>query len=83
MLSTIRAARTLRRQRMPFEEIRAVLTANDPAVVHHYLELHAERLDEWVAEERRRLASIEGAITEERVGMGGRQRRSEGPLVQA
>jgi DNA-binding transcriptional MerR regulator len=61
--SALRAARALRRQRMPFEEIRALLAADDPMVVHRYLELHRERLDEWVADQRRNLASIEAAFT--------------------
>jgi DNA-binding transcriptional MerR regulator len=61
--SALRAARALRRQRMPLEEIRAMLAADDPMVVHRYLELHRERLDEWVADQRRNLASIEAAFT--------------------
>jgi hypothetical protein len=48
---------------MPLEEIRAMLAADDPMVVHRYLELHRERLDEWVADQRRNLASIEAAFT--------------------
>jgi hypothetical protein len=62
-VSALRAARALRRQRMPLEEIRAMLSADDPMVVHRYLELHRERLDEWVADQRRNLASIEAAFT--------------------
>lgn len=51
------AAVALRRQKMPLDEIRAVLTTQDPAVVGRYLELHAERFDEWVAEQRRVLVA--------------------------
>jgi DNA-binding transcriptional MerR regulator len=53
------ARRILRRQGMPPQEIRAVLAADDPLVVRRLLELHRERLDEWLAEQQRLLASIE------------------------
>jgi DNA-binding transcriptional MerR regulator len=56
--------RALRRQKMPLDEIRAILNAHDPDIVGRYLELHAERLDEWVAEQRRVLVSLERSITE-------------------
>src|ERR1700741_3076728 len=39
------AAHLLRRCQMPQDEIRWVLTAEDPAVVHMILELHRERLE--------------------------------------
>jgi DNA-binding transcriptional MerR regulator len=58
------AVRALRRQKMPLDEIRAILNAHDPAIVGRYLELHAERLDEWVAEQRRVLVSLERSLTE-------------------
>ena len=44
-----KAARVLLRQDMPLGEVRAVLEAADPAVVHRYLELHRERLEEQIA----------------------------------
>ena len=47
---------------MPSEEIRAVLAADDPAIVRRYLELHRERMEEWLAEERRILGSLEEAL---------------------
>ena len=56
----LRAAAILRRQRMPAEEIRAVLSAGDPAIVRRYLELHGERLEEWLEGQRRALESVEG-----------------------
>jgi hypothetical protein len=59
-LAELRAAAILRRQRMPAGEIRAVLAAGDPAIVRRYLELHGERLEEWLAGQRRVLESIEG-----------------------
>jgi DNA-binding transcriptional MerR regulator len=53
------ARRILRRQGMPPREIRAVLAASDPLVVRRLLELHRERLGEWVEEQQRLIASIE------------------------
>jgi DNA-binding transcriptional MerR regulator len=53
------ARRILRRQGMPPREIRAVLAANDPLVVRRLLELHRERLGEWLEEQQRLIASIE------------------------
>src|SRR5687768_8379601 len=44
------ARRILRRQGMPSREIRAILEANDPLVVRRLLELHRERLEEWLEE---------------------------------
>jgi hypothetical protein len=58
------AVTALRRQGMPRDEISAVLAANDPAVIRRYLELHQERLEEWVAEQRRTLARIERWLAE-------------------
>lgn len=59
-----RAASTLTRQEMPGEEIRAVLAAHDPETVRRYLELHRERLEERLAEQRRTLADVERFLTE-------------------
>ena len=61
---TIRATtarRILRRQGMPPREIRAVLAADDPLVGRRLLELHRERLGEWLEEQRRLVSSIERA----------------------
>ena len=55
------AAEVLRRCQMPEDEIRWVLTAEDPAVVHMILELHRERLEEELAERRRTLLALEGS----------------------
>jgi hypothetical protein len=54
------ARRILRRQGMPRREIRAVLAADDPLVVRRLLELHRERLEEWLEAQQRLLANIEG-----------------------
>ena len=54
----------LRRCQMPLDEIRWVLTADDPAVVHMILELHRERLEEELAERRKALGELEARLTE-------------------
>jgi hypothetical protein len=43
---------------MPVGEIRAVLTTDDPVVVRRHLELHQERLQEWVSDQQRMLATV-------------------------
>jgi DNA-binding transcriptional MerR regulator len=53
------ARRILRRQGMPPKEIRAVLAADDPLVVRRLLELHRERLEEWLEEQERLVVCIE------------------------
>jgi hypothetical protein len=60
--SALHVARTLRHQRMPFAEIRAILTTDDPVVIRRYLELHRERLREWFEEERGTLVDLEHEI---------------------
>jgi DNA-binding transcriptional MerR regulator len=59
------ARRILRRQGMPSREIRAVIAADDPLVVQRLLELHRERLEEWLEEQRRLVASIEASLVGE------------------
>jgi hypothetical protein len=68
--SLVWAAGTLRLCDMPPEEVRAVLTADDPEIVRRFLELHTERLEEEVAERRRTLATLEGYLIEEILGRG-------------
>jgi hypothetical protein len=58
------AVEALRLSGMPAEEIRAVLSADDPVTVRRFLELHRERLEEGVTEQRRRLASLERFLIE-------------------
>jgi hypothetical protein len=58
------AAEALRRSDMPEAEIRALLSADDPEIVRRMLELHRERLDERVAEQRRRLIALEALLSE-------------------
>jgi DNA-binding transcriptional MerR regulator len=59
------ARRILRRQGMPSREIRAVLAANDPLSVRRLLELHRERLEEWLEEQQRLVTSIERSLAGE------------------
>ena len=44
---------------------RAVVAAVDPLFVRRLLELHRERLGEWLEEQRRLVASIERSLVEE------------------
>lgn len=57
------AARILRAQAMPAEEIREVIGVADPETVHRYLELHRERLEERLAEQCRLLIDLERSLT--------------------
>jgi hypothetical protein len=63
MIAVSRAG-ALRRIEMPREEIRAVLSADDPEIVRRYLELHRERLEERLAERQRALVALERSLTE-------------------
>ena len=60
MTSSVR--RILRRQGMPPEEIRTVLATSDRHVVRRILELHRERLGEWLEEQRGLVDSIERSL---------------------
>jgi len=71
----IRAAGTLRRNRMPRAEIRAVLSAEDPEIVRRYLELHRERLEEQLAARRRELDTLACSLTEHLEARGRRTER--------
>ena len=55
-------AEVLRRCQMPEDEVRWVLTADEPAVVHMILELHRERLEEELAERRKALGELEASL---------------------
>ena len=87
-------ARILQSQEMPAEEIRAVLDAEDAQTVHRYLELHRERLEERLAEQRRLVIDLERSLTERVIGhrrevswssvlqvTGARTRRDDGARV--
>ncbi len=60
------ARRILRRQGMPRQEIRAALGATDLLVARRLLQLHRERLDEWLEEQEGLLSSVERSIADER-----------------
>jgi DNA-binding transcriptional MerR regulator len=60
------ARRILRGQGMPPQEIRAVLAADDPLFVRRLLDLHRERLEEWLEEQRRLVEWIERSVAGER-----------------
>jgi aspartyl-tRNA synthetase len=47
---------------MPSDEIRAVVSAEDPELVHRYIELHTERLQERLAARVRTLRRIERSM---------------------
>jgi hypothetical protein len=59
------AERVLREQEMPSDELRVVLTSVDRALVRRHLDLHLERLDEWIVSQQRRVELV-GLILSER-----------------
>lgn len=64
-------------QEMPPEEVRVVLTTTDPEVVRRHLELHMERLEEWLITQRRSLAAVERILSE----AAGRDRVTTRPVT--
>ena len=52
----------LRRCQMPPDEIRWILNADDPAVVHMIVELHIERLEEELTERRDALGELDACF---------------------
>ena len=65
-MTAVASRRILRRQGMASREIRAVLASDDPLVVQRLLELHRERLGEWLEEQRRLVVMIERSLAIER-----------------
>jgi hypothetical protein len=63
-----RLAHDLRTSGMPREAVRAVLAADDPAVVRRYLELHREWLRERLEEQERTLDRVERALASSSAG---------------
>jgi hypothetical protein len=57
------AISTLRDQGMPFMEIATILGTAEPLTVHRHLELHRERLEEHLGEQRRTLGRLEELLT--------------------
>ena len=72
--SLIRAAALLRESRMPAEEVRTIVTTADAELVHRLVELHLERLEEWLIEQRRTLASVEELLVPQADPAGDRTR---------
>jgi hypothetical protein len=58
------AARMLRRQGMPSNEVDAVLAVDDQQLVRRHMELHRERLEERLADQLRALAGLERLLIE-------------------
>jgi hypothetical protein len=59
------AAKVLEEQAMPREEVTAILSTTDRRIIHHYLALHVERLEESLTAQRRTIARIEAILTAE------------------
>ena len=57
------AVRTLRDLGMPSDEIDEITETDDPRLIHRRLELHRERLEEWLAEQRATLAAIQAHLS--------------------
>jgi hypothetical protein len=47
---------------MPWAEIDAILATDDPRLVRRFLQLHGERLEERLAEQRSLLLSVEPVL---------------------
>ena len=62
------AIRVLIDQGMPWTEIGSILGSDGPELVRHTLELHRERLEERLAEQRAELDRIEPLLLEALVG---------------
>lgn len=70
------AEMVLRDQEMPPAELRVVLTTPDRELVRHHLELHLERLEEWLSTQRRSLAAVERILAESSSGHDASPERS-------
>jgi hypothetical protein len=65
------AEMVLRDQEMPPGELRVVLTTADRELVRRHVELHLERLEEWLITQRRSLAAAERILTDAAGRRGG------------
>jgi hypothetical protein len=72
--SLMRAAGLLRESGMPSDEIMTVVTTAEPRLARRYLELHLERLEEWLVAQRHNLASVELLLRPEARSPGDPQR---------
>jgi hypothetical protein len=59
------AVRVLQEQAMPREEVTAILSTTDRQMIHRYLALHVERLEESLADQRRTIERLEMLLTAE------------------
>jgi hypothetical protein len=57
------AIQALRELDMPPDEVSAVVAADQPVIVHAYIELHRERLEERLADQVRILERLERILT--------------------
>ena len=71
------AIEVLRDQAMPLEEIDAILWADDPELVRRYLDLHRERLEERLSDQRRMLVRLEAVLAAGLFGAVAGQRERE------
>jgi hypothetical protein len=60
------AEMVLREQEMPADELRIVLSSADKELVRRHLDLHMERLDEWLVSQRRRVEAVGRILAEPR-----------------
>lgn len=58
------AEMVLRDQGMPPDELRVVLTTADRDLARRYLQLHLERLEEWLITQRRSVAAVERILAQ-------------------
>ena len=58
------AEMVLRDQEMPPDELRVVLATPDRELVRRHLELHLERIEEWLITQRRSVAAAERILIE-------------------
>jgi hypothetical protein len=68
----------LRNVGLPGPEIDEILRTDDPRLIHRYLELHRERLEERLAEQRAVLGGIEALLTGGGCGVRGSRHASAG-----
>jgi hypothetical protein len=66
---------------MPSEEIGAILSSDDPVVVHRYLELHRKRLEDGLADQQLMLALLEPLLTARSHAAGRRSAADERALL--
>jgi hypothetical protein len=60
---------------MPPEDVRALVAAGDPVVVHRYIELHGERLAERLADRLQTLVRLERTLNDAILDQGPASRR--------